>query len=92
MKDLAFELQVPADPAFRPIAAEAAGKYGETLGLAADQTRALEASLQEAVDMAVDAGSDASVSLGVEREGDRLELTVSSGDSSSTITRQLTGP
>ena len=48
LKDLAFELQVPADPAFRPIAAEAAGKYGESVGLGGDEARALEVSLQRA--------------------------------------------
>ena len=89
MKDLAFELQVPADPAFRPIAAEAAGKYGESVGLAGDQARSLEVSLQETVDLAVGAGGGALVSLEVHREGDRLDVTVSGGAGASTVSRTL---
>lgn len=89
MKDLAFELQVPADPAFRPIAAEAAGKYGESVGLAGDEARSLEVSLQETVDLAIGAGGGAPVSLEVHREGDRLDVTVSGGARASTISRTL---
>jgi hypothetical protein len=46
LKDLAFELSVPADPAFRPLAADAAGKYGETLGLSHEEAASLTVSVQ----------------------------------------------
>lgn len=89
LKDLAFALSVPSDPAFRPLAAEAAGKYGETLGLPAEEAGALAASAQEAVDLAAGAGGGGDVSIEVHREGDRLEVTVSGGDESSTLSRSL---
>jgi len=88
LKDLAFTLSVPADPAFRPLAADAAGKYAETLGCTAQEAAALAASAGEAVDLAAGAGSD--VSLDVRRDGDHLELTVSGGGRSSTLSRTLT--
>lgn len=89
MKDLVFELLVPADPAFGPIAAEAAGKYGETVGLAGDEARALEVSLQETVDRAVSAGGGTPVSLEVHRAGDTLDVTITGGGRSSTLSRTL---
>lgn len=90
LKDLAFALSVPSDPAFRPLAAEAAGKYGETLGLPAQEAGALAASAQEAVDLAAAAGG-ADVSVEVHRAGDQLEVTVTGGDESSTLSRSLSG-
>lgn len=89
MKDLVFELSVPAAPAFRNLAAPAASKYGEALGLAGDEARALEASLREALDLAAGAAAGADVTIVVERSGDRLDLTVKSGGRSSTLSRQL---
>lgn len=89
MKDLAFALSVPADPAFRPLAADAAGKYGETLGLPAQEAAALTASAQEAADLAAGAGGGGDVSLEVRREGDQLEVTISGGGESSTLSRNL---
>jgi anti-sigma regulatory factor (Ser/Thr protein kinase) len=95
LKDLAFELSVPADPAFRPIAAEAAGKYGESLGLPEQEAGALTASAREAVDLAAQtagaSGGRGVVSLGVRRVGDALELTVSGGGTPATLSRSLTG-
>lgn len=91
LKDLAFALSVPSDPAFRPLAAEAAGKYGETLGLPAEEAGALAASAQEAVDLAAGAGGGDEVSIEVHRDGDRLEITVSGGTESSTLSRSLAG-
>lgn len=91
LKDLAFALSVPSDPAFRPLAAEAAGKYGETLGLPADEAGALAASAQEAVDLATGAGAGGDVSIEVHRDGDQLEVTVTGGDESSTLSRSLAG-
>lgn len=90
LKDLAFALSVPSDPAFRPLAAEAAGKYGETLGLPAGEARALAASAQEAVDLAAGAGGG-DVSIEVHRDGDQLEVTITGGDESSTLSRSLAG-
>lgn len=90
MKDLAFALSVPADPAFRPLAAEAAGRYGETLGLPAQEAGALTRSAQEAVDLAAGAGGGQDVSLEVRRAGDQLEVTVTGGGQSSTLSRSLT--
>lgn len=89
MKDLAFALSVPSDPAFRPLAAEAAGKYGETLGLPEQEARALTASAREAVDAAAGASGGGDVSVEVRRQGDQLELTFSGGGTSSTLSRSL---
>jgi len=80
---------VPADPAFRPIAALAAGKYGESLGLSDHAARALETSLQEAVDLAAGAGGGGEIRVGIERQGDRLEMTVSADGASTRVTRSL---
>ena len=91
MKDLAFELSVPADPAFRPLAAEAAGKYGESLGLPAQEAAALTASAQDAVDLAAAAAGGGGVGIDVRRAGDSLELTVTGGGKSSTLSRSLAG-
>ena len=91
MKYLAFALSVPADPAFRPLASEAAGKYGESLGLPEQEARALTASAREAVDLAAGTGEGPEVSLVVHRQGDQLELTVSAGGESSTLSRSLAG-
>jgi hypothetical protein len=88
LKDLAFSLSVPADPAFRPLAADAAGKYGETLGLPEQEARALAASAQEAVDLAAGTGAG-DVSIEVQRVGDQLELTVAGNGRSSTLSRSL---
>lgn len=88
MKDLAFELSVPSEPAFRPLAADAAGKYGETLGLPGQEAAALTASTSEAVDLAAGTGGDA-VSVRVERDGDHLALTVTGTGRSSTLSRSL---
>lgn len=82
---------MPADPAFRPIAAEAAGKYGESLGLPGPAAGALAASAQEAVDQAVGAAGGGTISIGVSREGDSLELTVTGGGRSATLSRSLAG-
>lgn len=87
---MAFSLSVPSDPAFRPLAAEAAGKYGETLGLPEAEAAALVASAREAVDLAAGAARAGDVSLDVRREGDHLELTVSGAGRSSTLSRTLT--
>lgn len=86
---MAFALSVPADPAFRPLAAEAAGKYGETLGMPAQEAGALTQSAQEAVDLAAGAGGGDDVSVEVRRTGDRIELTVTGGGQSSTLSRSL---
>lgn len=91
MKDLAFELSVPADPAFRPIAAEAAGKYGASLGLPEPEAGALTASAREAIDQAAAASGDGTVRIGVSRAGDSLELTVTGGGRSATLSRSLAG-
>ena len=91
LKDLAFALSVPADPAFRPLAAEAAGKYGETLGLASGEAGALAASSREAVDLAAGAAGGGDISIEVHRDGDQLEVTVTGGDESSTLSRSLAG-
>ena len=91
LKDLAFELSVPADPAFRPIAAEAAGKYGESLGLPEPEAGALTVSTREAVDVAAAASPGGTISIGVSREGDSLELTVTGGGRSATLSRSLAG-
>ena len=88
MKDLAFSLSVPTDPAFRPLASDAAGKYGETLGLSEQEARALTASIQEAVDLGAGTGAT-DVSIDVHRTGDQLELTVTGGGRSSTLSRSL---
>lgn len=85
---MAFALSVPSDPAFRPLAAEAAGKYGETLGLSGQEARALTASAREAVDAAAGAGGG-DVSVEVRRQGDQLEFTFSGGGTSSTLSRSL---
>jgi anti-sigma regulatory factor (Ser/Thr protein kinase) len=89
LKDLAFALSVPSDPAFRPLAAEAAGKYGETLGLPEHEAGALTASAQEAVDLAAGAGGGGDVRIEVHRDGDQLEITIAGGGQSSTIARTL---
>jgi hypothetical protein len=89
LKDLSFELSVPSDPAFRPLASEAAGKYGETLGLPEQEASALTVSAREAVELAAGAGGGADVTVAVCREGDQLELTVSGGGESSTLSRSL---
>ena len=91
MKDLAFELSVPADPAFRSIAAEAAGMYGESLGLPVPDAGALTASAREAVDAAAAASPGGTISVGVSRTGDNLELTVTGGGGSATLSRSLAG-
>ena len=88
LKDLAFSLSVPTDPAFRPLAADAAGKYGETLGLSAQEAAALTASAQEAVDLAAGAGAG-DVAIDVTRDGDQLELTVTGAGKPSTLLRTL---
>lgn len=82
---------MPADPAFRAIAAEAAGKYGESLGLPEPDAGALTASAREAVDAAAGASSEGTVSIGVSREGDSLELTVTGGGRSAMLSRSLAG-
>jgi hypothetical protein len=89
LKDLAFALAVPADPAFRPLVAEVAGKYAESLGLPEPEARALSASAREAVDLAAGTGAG-DVTIEVHREGDQLELTVSGVGTSSTMSRTLT--
>lgn len=89
MKDLAFELSVPADPAFRPIAALAAGKYGESLGMPDHDARALETSLQEVVDLAAGAGGDDAIHLDMARDGQQLEMTITAGGATSTLSREL---
>jgi hypothetical protein len=91
LKDLAFALAVPADPAFRPLVSEVAGKYGESLGLPEPEARALAASAGEAVDLAAGTGPGAEITIEVHREGDQLELTVSGGGTSSTMSRSLAG-
>jgi hypothetical protein len=91
LKDLAFELSVPADPAFRLIAAEAAGKYGESLGLPEPEAGALTASAREAVEQAAGASRDGMVRIDVTRAGDSLELTVTGGGRSATLSRSLAG-
>lgn len=90
MKDLAFTLSVPADPAFRPLAADAAGKYGETLGLTEQEAGALATSAREAIDLAAGAGAGGDVTVDVTREGDHLEFSISGAGRSSTLTRSLT--
>lgn len=90
MKDLAFALTVPADPAFRPLASEVAGKYGESLGLSEPEAGALTASAREAVDLAAGTGEGTDVGIEVHREGDQLQLTVSGGGESFTLSRSLT--
>lgn len=90
LKDLAFALSVPADPAFRPLASEVAGKYGESLGLSEQEAQALTASAREAVDLAAGTGEGTDVKVEMHREGDQLELTVSGGGESSTLSRSLT--
>lgn len=84
---------MPADPAFRLIAAEAAGKYGESLGLPEHEAGALTASAHQAVNDAARAaaGGDGTVSIGVSRAGDSLELTVTGGGRSATLSRSLAG-
>lgn len=82
---------MPADPAFRPIAAEAAGKYGEALGLPGPEAGALTASTREAVDAAARDSAGGTISVGVSRAGDSLELTVTGGGRSATLSRSLTG-
>lgn len=89
LKDLAFALSVPADPAFRPLASEVAGKYGESLGLPEQEARALTVSAREAVDLAAGTSDSDEVSIEVHRDGDQLALTVSGGGESSTMTRSL---
>ena len=91
LKALAFELSVPADPAFRSIAAEAAGMYGGSLGLPGPEAGALTASAREAVDAAAAASPGGTVSIGVTRAGDSLELTVTGGGRSATLSRSLAG-
>ena len=88
MKDLAFSLSVPTDPAFRPLASEAAGKYGETLGLSEQEAHALTASIREAVDLAAGTGAT-DVSIDVHRTGDQLDVTITGGGRSSTLSRSL---
>lgn len=88
LKDLAFSLSVPTDAAFRPLAAESAGKYGETLGLSAGEAAALTASAQEAVDLAAGGGAG-DVAIDVHRDGDQLELTITGAGDSSTLMRTL---
>jgi anti-sigma regulatory factor (Ser/Thr protein kinase) len=88
LKDLAFSLSVPTDPAFRPLAADAAGKYGETLGLSEPEAAALTASAQEAVDLAAAAGAR-DVAIDVQRDGDQLEITVAGAGTPSTLLRTL---
>lgn len=90
LKDLAFALSVPADPAFRPLASEVAGTYGESLGLSGQEAAVLTASAREAVDLAAGTGDGTDVSIEVYREGDQLELTISGGGESSTLSRSLT--
>jgi anti-sigma regulatory factor (Ser/Thr protein kinase) len=89
LKDLAFELSVPADPAFRGMAPLAVGKYGETLGLAEPDVRALEASLQEAVDLAAGADAGGQIHLDIARRGDQLEMTITAGGTTTTLSRGL---
>ncbi|MDQ3070343.1 MAG: hypothetical protein M3R55_11525 [Acidobacteriota bacterium] len=90
MKDLSFELSVPADPAFRSLVAAAAGKYGESLGMPGAEARAFEASLQEAVDLSAASGSG-EVHLTVERDSGQLEVTIAAGGTSTTVARSLAG-
>lgn len=90
LKDLAFALSVPSDPAFRLLAADAAGRYGETLGLPVEEAGALAASAREAVDLAAGA-SGGDVSVEVHRDGDQLDVTVTGGDESATLSRSLAG-
>lgn len=81
---------MPADPAFRPLAAEAAAKYGATLGLPLDEAGALAVSVQEAADRAAGAAAG-TVQIVVVRAGATLELTVTGGTQSSTLSRSLAG-
>lgn len=80
---------MPSDPAFRPLASDAAGKYGETLGLPEPEAGALVVSTREAVDLAAGAGAGSDVTVAVCRAGNQLELTVSGGGESSTLSRSL---
>ena len=89
MKDLAFALSVPADPAFRPLASEVAGKYGESLGLSADEGQAFTASAREAVDLASGTGAGPNVEVEMRRQGDQLLLTVTGGGEPTTLSRSL---
>lgn len=89
MKDLAFELRVPADPAFRPLAASAAGTYGASVGMTEPDARALEASLQEPVDRAAGADGDTVVQVRVCRVNGELEITVAGEGDPTTVSRPL---
>ena len=82
---------MPADPTFRPLAAAAAGKYGETLGLPPQEAGALAVSAQEAADLAAAAAAGGTVQIVVVLAGDTLELTVTGGTQSSTLSRSLAG-
>ena len=89
LKELAFALSVPADPAFRPLASEVAGKYGESLGLPPEEAQAFTASAREAVDLAAGTGEGPNVSVEMHRESGQLVLTVSGGGEPTTLSRSL---
>lgn len=80
---------MPADPAFRGMGPQAAGKYGETLGLAEPEARALEASLQEAVDLAAGADAGGQIDLSITRSGQQLEMAITAGGTTTTLSRGL---
>jgi len=89
LKDFAFELQVPADAAFRSIAADAAGQYAESVGLVNGDAKALAVSLQETVDLAAGAADESPVCVAVSCSDDHLDVTISAGGESSTVSRTL---
>jgi hypothetical protein len=88
LKELAFSVSVPTEPAFRALAADTAGKYGETLGLSPREATALTVSAQEAVDLAAGAGAS-DVVIDVHRHGEQLELTVTGAGKSTTLLRTV---
>jgi hypothetical protein len=88
-----FTLSVPADPRYRVLAPELAGKYVELVGGSAADGKTLARAVSRAMsDFARSAGASADLELAFHAEGGEVEVTVRCGGRSTRVKHSLATP